>query len=144
MLLGNWLITIAERYQATRRIGRSRRRPVRRHRRSAVGHRFVAAQSVETLEDRTLLSMNTVFMDEVYDDVFIERREVVVSLDELESGLRDDVAELNLVGLQFQFNPTAGTPQLVIDGFAEAGQLCKSNPKFQIQISPQISLETCE
>ncbi len=59
MLLTNWLTTIAERYQATRRTGHCGRRLARRHRRSAIGHRVVAAQSVETLEDRVLLSIGS-------------------------------------------------------------------------------------
>ena len=58
MLLINWLRTIAERYHETRSTGRSRHRPARQHRRSAVGHRFLAAQSVETLEDRILLALD--------------------------------------------------------------------------------------
>ncbi len=58
MLLINWLTTIADRYQATRRTERSRCRGARHHRRSAVGHRFVEVQSVEILEDRILLALD--------------------------------------------------------------------------------------
>ena len=58
MLLINWLTTIADRYHETRRAGHSRRRSGRHPRRSAAGHRFAAAQSVETLEDRMLLAVD--------------------------------------------------------------------------------------
>ena len=61
MLFTPWLRRLKFSFRHTG-IARIRRRSARRLRRSAVGHRVVAAQSVETLEDRTLLAISPLLL----------------------------------------------------------------------------------
>ena len=111
MLLINWLTTIAERYHETRRIGHSRRR------RSAVGHQVVAVQSVETLEDRTLLS--TFVVNVLTDTVDVNPGDGLAQDATGNTSLRAAIMESNALAGADTINLGAGTFTLSIAGAGE-------------------------
>lgn len=115
-----------------------------------VGRRGLAKQllRVEPLEDRRLLSVDGLaqsWVEEVSPGVFLEQSLVTTPLEGLASVTSEATepvvgdSTLNSNGLQFNFNPAPGTPQNVIDGFVEAGNLWSEILTDDILINVDIS-----
>ena len=108
-------------------------------------------RTLEALEDRRLLTASDPSMsrlDEISPGVFIERSAMLADIAGMPTSVSPAIAgvggsgaglALNGQGLQFNFIAAPGTPQTVIDGFDEAGQLWSHLIQDDIVVNVDIS-----